>query len=256
MLPPDSSRMRRIDAGAAHVVFGNDISRQRPRDLRQFSQPSRLNGAPLVAFQNRVLGQVEIRDRAGLVPVFGDAGDAALHGAARRPLRHPVAVQYQMPRRGRPHRRRPDRPAPPGRCRTRPQGRRSDRRATSRLTDFSPGALPTSGVLTSRSSNSASPGVPGAMSGGVASAPIIIAASAAGVSISGVDPANQLAMAQHHDAVGNRHDLVQLVRDEDHRQPVAQSPVATWRTDRRSPAGSAPRSVHRGSGSARRGTAP
>ncbi len=96
-----------------------------------------------------------------------------------------------------------------------------------------------------------------ARTGGTISWPHISRAISADDGRAGVvDLAGDAAVAQHHAAMRQRAHLVQLVRDEDDAEALAPPWRAAPRTGRRPRPASAPPSARRGSGCARRGTAP
>ena len=68
----------------AHVIFGDHILGKGLR-RRPVHPAMPAKGRAGIGFQHRVFGQVEIRNRAGLVPIFWDAGDLVVHRLTRRP---------------------------------------------------------------------------------------------------------------------------------------------------------------------------
>ena len=255
---PTARAPARRRPAAAHVEAPRSTRAHGARAARAPDHSRRARTRAAQALGHRVLPHRQVADHADRVPVFGNARDAAPRPAARvgAAAARPISVHACPRSRARvPHSSSasaswplPETPAiatiSPARSVERhvvAAGRARRRRCR---------------TPSQRADRVARAGAPGAARGASTACPTIHCASCACVVLGGARLGHQPAAAQHRDAVRHAQHLVELVADEDDRQALRHHLRRAWRTAPRSPAASAPRSARRGSGCARRGTAP
>ncbi len=247
--------MRGVDAAAAHVErLGQRRRSAAPRPLR-ISPPRTNAGLPVasaIAFSHTA------RSPDG---AFGMAilGHAATPAAIQRRAHGRQVDAFHGHRAGRlaQHAGSSVRPAPPARCRTRRRRRRSRPHARASVTSCRHAALGRRHAGAAQGGDQLRSAPAAACAGGICTPRPTISSASSCLLVSPLARiGHQLAPAQHHHAVRYTHHFVELVADEDHRQPFGHQLRQRGEQAVAPPAASAPPWVHRESARARRGTAP
>ena len=170
-----------------------------------------------IEFEHRVLGEVEIRDGAGLVPVLGDTGDARADGGMGRPAAGRVAFHLKCTRCG------ADQPADQVRKRSLAvagdPGQPGDLACAQLKMDIlQPRGAAHVGRADTLKRHQRGTGISAAHHGGGDLGADHHLCHGGAVSLGRLGFGHQLAVAQDDDAGGDCHDLVQFVGNEDDRQ--------------------------------------